>query len=82
MAYSKEFKAEFEASLSARGAPNEVFQGCMACISKHGHAYTLHEVHSRFFIPHRQNRGGLILSPHNAHRNAEVIYRVGQTASN
>ena len=73
------FREEFELALSqeGRGPYNEVFQACMAVLREHKLLYVLEKVNPDQFLVHQKNRGGLMLSPHNVHSNAEVIYSVG-----
>ena len=70
------FDKEFKAALAARGAntEGEIYSNCMKVLEKFKLVYKLESVHPRFFLTHKYNRGGLMLSPHNAHRNAEKLY--------
>ena len=69
------FDQEFTAALAARGAPEgEVYGNCMKILEKYKLCYHLENVNPRFFLTHRHNRGGLMLSPHNAHRNATRLF--------
>ena len=73
--HSTTFDAEFKSALSARGVPDgEIYSNCIKVLTKHKLVYKLENVHPRFFLTHRFNRGGLMLSPHNAHRNATRLY--------
>ena len=73
------FREEFELALSqeGRGPYNEVFQTCMIVMHEHKLPYVLEKVNPDQFLVHKKNRGGLMLSPHNVHSNAEVIHSVG-----
>jgi hypothetical protein len=55
------------------GKANEVLQTALKCLEEHKLSYVLKKVHCRFFLTHKANRGGLLLSPYNAHRNAAKI---------
>ena len=69
------FDQEFAKALSARGVPEgEIYGNCIKILDKYKLAYKLQTVHPRFFLTHMANRGGLMLSPHNAHRNATRLY--------
>jgi hypothetical protein len=73
------FKAEFETALALEHTLpyNEVLQGCLSVLKAHQLLYTLDKVGADQFLVHRKNRGTLMLSPHNVHKNAETIYTVG-----
>ena len=80
MACSKldDFKTEFGAILMLKSiSPNEHMQKLMDCGRKHHKIYTIDKVHCKYLIPHKANRGGLLLSPFNVHRNAAGINAVG-----
>jgi len=73
-----EFKAEFEPGLNKRGAPPmEHFQELLEIVMKHDLMYELTEVHTKYFLVHLSNRGGLLLSPKNSHKNGADIKRGG-----
>ena len=72
-----EFKAEFSGILGGSAPANEMLRDANACLVKHKHAYNETKIKCKFIIPHQKNRGGLILSPFNAHRNAGKIFKVG-----
>ena len=56
--------------------PNIQFQGCIKVLFKHNQAYEV-DIHPTAILPHMRNRGGLLLSPHNLHRNGGRIHKVG-----
>lgn len=73
-----EFKAEFEPVLNKRGVPPmEHFQELLEIIIKHDLMYELAEMHTKYFLVHLSNRGGLLLSPKNCHKNGADIKRGG-----
>ena len=77
-----EFKAEFSIVLKQEKLPvNDLLHLCMEVIKKHKLSYTT-KAECKYFLVHKANRGGLMLSPHNVHRNASNIQRVEQTLSN
>ncbi len=78
-ALPKAFCAEFKELLvePAVLAPNEILQKCMLCLAKHNQSYVLQSVLCKYFLVHEENRGKLMLSPHNVHRNAVRIHLVG-----
>ena len=65
------FDKEFKAALAARGAntEGEIYSNCMKVLEKFKLVYKLESVHPRFFLTHKYNRGGLMVSPYKAHRN-------------
>ena len=71
-----EFKKEFEADLKLKKPANEVLQACMKTLFEHNLCYQS-VIEPKYFLVHKHNRGGLMLSPHNVHRNAANIARVG-----
>ena len=71
------FIRDFRSVLKSKGSCNEVYQRCMDCMREHKLLYTLQEILCKFFLTHKFNRGGLMLSPHNAHRNGAVIHKGG-----
>ena len=72
------FKAEFGACLALKGKPPmEHFLELCEIIDKYGLSYRLDNVHCKFFLVHMSNRGGLVLSPFNVHRNAVNIKNSG-----
>ena len=70
------FKAEFTSILMLNKPANEVLQGAMGFLKEHAMIYSI-KAESKFFLVHKDNRGGLMLSPHNVHRNAANICKVG-----
>jgi hypothetical protein len=73
-----EFRSEFEKLLKAKGVPpNEHLQQLKACLSAHKISYWLDNVHCKYFLTHKTNRGGLMLSAFNCHRNAAKIKSAG-----
>jgi len=77
--YSAAFTKEFTEILAkvTDATANEVLQEALACLKKYKHTYVLEHVLPKYFLTHKSNRGGLMLSPRNAHRNAARIRRVG-----
>ena len=71
------FKVEFRSALQLKGSCNEVYQKCMEVMREHKVLYTLEGMKSMYFLTHKFNRGGLMLSPHNAHRNGAVVHKGG-----
>ena len=72
-----EFKAEFSIVLKQEKLPvNDLFHLCMEVIKKHKLSYTT-KAECKYFLVHKANRGGLMPSPHNVHRNASNIQKVG-----
>ena len=75
---TSQFKKEFGVILSKKMlTANEVMQEALACLCHHKLSYELLGVHCKFFLTHKTNRGGLMLSPHNCHRNAARICSAG-----
>ena len=56
---------------------NEHLQSLVQCLRDHKMIYLLKSVSAKFFLTHKANRGGLLLSPHNVHRNAGRIKACG-----
>lgn len=75
---SPKFCAEFKAALALheQKPTNEVYQQCMAAMENHKITYTV-AAKPTFFLAHKENRGKLMLSSHNAHRNCLSIHKVG-----
>ena len=75
---SKEFVEAFNAIGANRNKlkPNELYQSCMDCMRNHKVVYK-DVLHCRLFLVHPKNRGGLMLSPYNVHRNQLKIHNVG-----
>ena len=76
--YTPQFMAEFEASLNNVGRlpPIEVHQENMRVLAVHDISY-VQTFHPSQVLCHRKNRGSLMLSPYQAHRNAHTVHRVG-----
>ena len=73
-----EFVGEFQKVLGQRHPKtNEHLDKLLESLDKHKLLYTIEKVNPKFFITHKGNRGGLLLSPHNVHRNAARIHRCG-----
>ena len=72
------FRAEFTAALALQGKKptNEVYQECMKVLKDHKVSYIV-DAKPAYFLVHKENRGRLMLSPHNAHRNCLSIHKVG-----
>ena len=72
------FRADFTAALALQGKKptNEVYQECMKVLKDHKVSYTV-DAKPAYFLVHKENRGRLMLSPHNAHRNCLSIHKVG-----
>ena len=73
-----QFRQEFSAILAKfkTKSANEVFFEAMDCLRKWNFTYLL-QLEPKYVLTHPVNRGGLMLSPYNAHRNAATIHRVG-----
>ena len=75
---TKSFELEFQKLLDMKNVKaNEHFQLLTTCLRKHNLVYTVEKATPRFFLTHFSNRGGLLLSPHNVHRNAGRIHKCG-----
>ena len=75
---SEAFKAEFSASLALQGKPPmEHFLELVAIAEKHEMMYVLVSVHCKLFLVHMENRGGLLISPPDAHKNGAEIKAAG-----
>ena len=76
---SAQFKVGFQRVLNDAKTmkANEAFQACMELLKEHKLLYTIKELECKFLLTHKENRGGLMLSPHNAHRNAAKIHMCG-----
>ena len=73
-----EFKIEFGACLVKQNTPpNEQFSELVAIMKTHKMCYKVDTLHPRLFLTHVKNRGGLLLSPHSAHKNAANIKVAG-----
>ena len=67
---TQEFMIEFPQIYynGAKLPANELFQKLMDCMRKHKECYTV-TANCSFFLVHIKNRGGLLVSPRNVHRN-------------
>jgi len=75
MRMTEAFTSEFGEILDRKYAkPNEHFQDLVTCLKKHLMCYRSPKLHPSLFLTHLKNRGGLLLSPHNAHKNAANMY--------
>ena len=73
-----EFKNEFKQLLELRQVTaNEQLQKLLECLRSHKFLYSVDSINAKYFLAHKANRGGLLLSPHNVHRNAARIHRCG-----
>ena len=71
-----EFRAEFSTVLKQAKLPvNDLFHLRTEVIKKHELSYTT-KAECKYLLVHKANRGGLMLSPHNVHRNASNIQKV------
>ena len=74
---SPAFRAEFRAGINKKGlVPNEHFAALVDVLRHHDMCYVI-KLQPRFFLTHVKNRGGLLLSPHNVHKNAAGIKAAG-----
>ena len=72
------FRAEFQKLLELRKVTaNEHLQALLECLRKHKFSYRVAKIKVEHFLVHKANRGGLLLSPHNCHRNASRIHKCG-----
>ena len=56
---------------------NEQLQSSLQCLRKHNLLYIEECINAKHFLTHKANRGGLLLSPHNVHRNGARIHLIG-----
>ena len=77
MSLSKSFRDEFAGGLKLKLPANEHLDVLKKILKEHKLLYTLEKVHPKYFVTHPANRGKLMLSPHNVHRNAARIHGVG-----
>ena len=77
------FKQEFRVAIKwTKGSTtNGRYLAGVEIMEKHGLCYTLGPLEPRFFLTHKDNRGGLVLSPFNAHRKAATIFSTGADPS-
>ena len=72
------FRAEFQKLLELRKVTaNEHLQALFECLHNHKFSYWVAQIKVEHFLVHKANRGGLLLSPHNCHRNASRIHKCG-----
>ena len=72
------FKTTFQKLLdSKKMKANEHMDVLMSCLREHKLVYSVSNIEPNFFLTHSSNRGGLLLSPHNVHRNAARIHAAG-----
>ena len=75
---TKSFELEFQKLLDMKNVKaNDHFQLFTTCLRKHNLVYTVEKANPKLFLTHFSNRGGLLLSPHNVHRNAGRIHKCG-----
>ena len=75
------FKKEFTNVLGTKKLKaNEHMDMLMECLRKYNLVYKVDNIPPKFFLTHSANRGGLLLSPHNVHRNAARIHAAGADA--
>ena len=73
-----EFRDEFSKLLELKDkSANEQLQLLVGCLKAHKMIYMVENIEPKFFMTHKANRGGLLLSPHNVHRNGARIAKVG-----
>ncbi|CAK0801107.1 unnamed protein product [Prorocentrum cordatum] len=72
------FKTEFQKILNLKKMKaNEHMDMLMTCLRAHKLAYAVNGIEPKFVLARSANRGGLLLSPHNVHRNAARIHAAG-----
>jgi hypothetical protein len=72
------FKREFDELLELKQVTaNEHLQKLLESLRKHTLMYKVDSINAELFLTHKANRGGLLLSPHNVHRNAARIKSCG-----
>ena len=75
------FTKEFGDELKKHGIPpNQHFASLVDILQKHKMCYKA-QLNPALFLTHVKNRGGLLLSPHNAHKNAASIKAAGADLS-
>ena len=78
MSLTPEFIKEFKSALESQEfSANEQLQNLLNILRAHKLLYHVDTIHCKFFLVHKANRGFLMLSPHNCHRNAARIESVG-----
>ena len=76
---TKAFKEEFGPAVVAKGPASIVLDNCKKkkkIPQKHKLLYS-QQIQAKYALTHKSNRGGSLLNPNNAHRNAARISRVG-----
>ena len=76
--YTGEFMKEMEQALKGwhkRGAMEVFLEGMT--IMRHASLVRKEKLHTRLVLCHKENRGRLMLSPHNAHSNGQKIHKAG-----
>ena len=72
------FKKDFSKVLGQKSVKaNEHLDSLLAVLREHKLLYRVEKIQPCFFLVHKANRGGLLLSPHNVHRNAARIHSCG-----
>ena len=74
-AFAKEFQGVLDEI--AKMSANEGLHKMMDVLRKHNLMYRIDTMPSKHLLCHPENRGGLMLSPHNVHRNAARIHSGG-----
>ena len=77
MQLTEDFKTQFSNVLGMNLKANEHLDSLLAVLREHNLMYRADKIHPKFFLVHKANRGGLLLSPHNVHRNAARIHACG-----
>jgi len=73
-----QFMQEFGDCLKQKGLPpNKNFAELVDMLHQHKMCYKASPLNPKVFLTHSKNRGGLLLSPHNAHKNAASIAAAG-----
>ena len=77
------FKKEFGELMALKGmTPNEHLSVLLACLGKYNLKFLVPSINPNLFLTHKNNRGGLLLSPHNVHRNGAKIHASGANMKN
>jgi len=79
---SPQFKEEFQKILNLKMPPNDHMALLVECLKKNHLMHTVENINPNLFLTHKNNRGGLLLSPHNVHRNAAKIHAAGASMKN
>ena len=75
--YDPEFARDFQNILDSIQPVDSKCHECMALMKKWNITYKLVDASPSLFLVHKGNRGGLGLSPYDAHRNAASIRAAG-----